>query len=156
MLDALRATRGELEGVLAELTPEQMRRPGAAGDWSVRDVLAHLLWYEREELELVRESGAAASPLWDVPYERRNQLIQEELRDLPVEDVLVQLRAVFTDLVAAVDRLSDGDLVRAGRFPGTSAERPPWLDIGLNSWMHEREHLDGMRASLRAWESVGR
>jgi len=137
VLDALRATRAELEEVLGGMTPEQMQRPGVAGDWTVRDVLAHLLWYEREELELITEYGVAASPLWEVPYERRNQLIREELRDLPLEAVLGQLRGVFAQFVAAVDALSDEDLVTPGRFPGTSADRLPWRDIGLNSWMHE-------------------
>jgi hypothetical protein len=91
----------------------------------VRDVLAHLLWYEREELELITESGAAASPLWDVPYQRRNDLVRQELRDMPLEDVLGRLRQVGADLVAAVDRLSDAGLVTPGRFPGTSADRLP-------------------------------
>jgi len=148
VLDALRATRAELEEVLGGMTPEQMQRPGVAGDWTVRDVLAHLLWYEREELELITEYGVAASPLWEVPYERRNQLIREELRDLPLEAVLGQLRGVFAQFVAAVDALSDEDLVTPGRFPGTSADRLPWRDIGLNSWMHEGEHVEGIRAWL--------
>ena len=147
-LAELRAARQELEELLAGLPPERMERPGATGDWSVKDVLAHLLWYEREELELIRESGVAASPLWEVPYERRNGLIREELRSLALADVLAQLRQVFAGLVAAVDRLSDVDLVTSGRFPGTSAERLPWQDIALNSWTHEREHVEALRAGL--------
>jgi hypothetical protein len=67
VIDRLRTTRGELEELLAAMTSAQMQRPGVAGDWSVKDVLAHILWYAREELELIRESGAAASALWDVP-----------------------------------------------------------------------------------------
>jgi uncharacterized protein (TIGR03083 family) len=146
VLDTLRRTRGELEELLAGMTTEQLQRPGVVGDWSIRDVLAHLLWYEREELELIRESEVAASPLWEVPFDPRNHLIHEELRDLPLDDVLGQLREVFTEFGAAVDALSDDDLVMPGRFPGTSTERLPWQDIGLNSWMHEGEHLEGIRA----------
>jgi hypothetical protein len=64
--------------------------------------------------------------------------------------VLAELRLVSTELVAAVDALSDEDLVTPGRFPGTSAERLPWQDIAVNSWMHEREHLDMLRGWLAA------
>lgn len=148
VLAELRTARRELEELLAAITPEQMERPGAADNWSVRDVLAHLLWYEREELELIRESEVAASPLWEVPWERRNGLIHEQLRRLPLDDVLGQLRQVFSEFVAAVERLSDEDLVTPGRFPGTSAERLPWQDIALNSWTHEREHVEALRAGL--------
>src|SRR5258708_28538867 len=111
VIDRLRTTRGELEALLAAMTPEQMRRPGVAGDWSVKDVLAHILWYAREELELVRESGAAASALWDVAQDPRNGLIREELRDQPLDDVLTELRQVFEAFVVAVDGLSDADMV---------------------------------------------
>jgi uncharacterized protein (TIGR03083 family) len=148
VLDELRTTRQELEEVVKALTPEQMQRPGVADDWSVKDTLAHLLWYEREELELIRESGVAASSFWEAPNEQRNELVREALRERSLEDVLAELRQVFTELVAAVGALSDDDLVTAGRFPGTSEERLPWQDIALNSWMHEREHLDGIRSSL--------
>lgn len=150
VIDELLTARGELEDLLVEMTPEQMLRPGAVGDWSVKDVLGHILWYEREELELIRESGVAASPLWEIPWEARNGLIHEELRDLSLEDVLGQLRQLFTEFVAAVDRLSDDDLVTPGRFAGTSAERLPWQDIAYNSWVHEREHIAG----IRSWLSV--
>ena len=122
-----------------------------AGDWSVKDVLAHLLWYAREEMELVRESGVAASPLWEVREEPRNGLIREQLRDQPLAEVLAELRRVSTELVAAVERLSDADLVTPGRFPGTSAERLPWQDIASNTWAHERAHV----AEVRAWLDAG-
>jgi uncharacterized protein (TIGR03083 family) len=147
VIDELRAVRQELEELLVAMTPEQMQRTGVAGDWSVRDVLAHLLWYQREELDLILESGTPASALWDVPQDPRNALIREELRDRPLDEVLAELRQVFVGLVAAVERLSDADLITPGRFPGTSAERLPWQDIGHNSWMHEHEHV----AMIRTW-----
>jgi hypothetical protein len=71
-------------------------------------------------------------------------------------EVLVELRASRMELelvgepgAASSPPALGRDLVTPGRFPGTSVERPPWLDIGLNSWMHEREHLEGIRAWLR-------
>jgi uncharacterized protein (TIGR03083 family) len=147
VIERLRAARGELEELLAAMTSEQMQRPGVAGDWSVKDVLAHILWYAREELELIREPGAAASALWDVAQDPRNGLIREGLRDRPLDDVLSEMRQVFEAFVVAVDGLSDADMVTPGRFPGTSAERLPWQDIGHNSWLHEREHT----AMIRTW-----
>src|SRR5262249_51950191 len=150
VVEALRTTRQDLEELLAAMTPGQMRRPGVAGDWSVKDVLAHLLWYQREELELIRESELAASPLWEVAQDPRNRLIREELGELPLDEVLDELRQVFAGFVAAVERLSDEDLVTPGRFPGTSPERLPWQDIADNSWMHEREHVAGIRSWLDA------
>jgi uncharacterized protein (TIGR03083 family) len=150
VITALRDARAELDALLEGMPAERLERPGVAGDWSVGDVLAHLLWYEREELALIRESDEPASPLWDVPQDRRNGLVREQLRALPAADVLAELRRVRTELIDAVSRLSDADLVTSGRFPGTSGERLPWQDIAHNSWAHERDHV----AAIRAWLGI--
>lgn len=111
-------------------------------------MLAHLAWYEREEAELVGESGVEASPLWKFPQEPRNALLWEQHHDRALEDVLADFRQAFDMLVTAVDRLSDEDLVTPGRFPGTTGERPPWQDITHNSFQYEREHI----AMIRRWD----
>src|SRR5579884_2258529 len=48
--DLLRRTQGEharLERLLATLGDEELTRPGVTGDWSLKDHLAHLTWWQR-------------------------------------------------------------------------------------------------------------
>ena len=47
LLESIRDTRAGLEKKYAKLTPEQMVWPGSMGDWSVKDILAHLVDWER-------------------------------------------------------------------------------------------------------------
>lgn len=145
VLNQLRTVRAEFKQLLARLSPEQMTEPGVAGNWSVKDMLAHIAWYEREEAELVGETVVAASPLWEVPQDPRNELLREENKNRPLDDVLDDFDRAFEAIVAAVERLSDQDLVMPGRFPGTTAERPPWVDIADNSFEHERDHIEMIR-----------
>ncbi|MGY2084264.1 maleylpyruvate isomerase family mycothiol-dependent enzyme [Blastococcus sp. SYSU DS0539] len=42
-----RAEREDLRDLLADLTPEQWRAPSLCAGWSVRDVVAHVLSYEK-------------------------------------------------------------------------------------------------------------
>jgi len=42
------------------LTDEQMMEPGITGDWSVRDILAHVTWWEAEALKHLPSSCRAA------------------------------------------------------------------------------------------------
>ncbi len=42
LLENLRTKRAEWDAVLAEVPEAQMTEPGAAGKWSVKDVIAHL------------------------------------------------------------------------------------------------------------------
>src|SRR5690349_8107926 len=42
LLHELRAARAEWDALIAEISPARMAEPGAASDWSVKDVIAHL------------------------------------------------------------------------------------------------------------------
>lgn len=144
----MRATRAEFESLLAELTPDQMTQGGVAGVWSIKDMLAHIAWYQREEAELFGETGANASPLWDLPQEPRNEMLFQQNRDRPLEAVLAEFRHAFEKLLHAAERLSEADLNVPGRFPGTSVERPPWRAIAVHSYEHDREHIEMIRMWL--------
>ncbi len=41
-LERQRRARAEWEALLAEVGPDRMTRPGTAGYWSVKDVIAHV------------------------------------------------------------------------------------------------------------------
>ncbi|HMB21859.1 MAG TPA: maleylpyruvate isomerase N-terminal domain-containing protein, partial [Anaerolineales bacterium] len=47
LLDELRLARREWDALLAEIGEERMTETGAAGDWSVKDVAAHLTSYSQ-------------------------------------------------------------------------------------------------------------
>ena len=47
LLDSIRSTRELLEKKFSRLTPEQMVWSGSMGDWSVKDILAHLVDWEQ-------------------------------------------------------------------------------------------------------------
>jgi DinB superfamily len=51
VLEKLEAAWLELMVSWQGLTPEQMLTPGVTEDWSVRDILAHVSWWEEEALK---------------------------------------------------------------------------------------------------------
>jgi hypothetical protein len=50
LLEWIAASRAELDAVIAPLTDAQMTVPGAEGTLSVKDLLAHVSWWERRTL----------------------------------------------------------------------------------------------------------
>lgn len=147
LLALMQSTRQELEALLAQLDPVAMSQPGVAGDWSVKDMLAHIAWYQAEEGEFFGETGVAASPLWATPQDARNELLLVQNRERTLEDILAEFRTAFTRFMAVVEGLSDADLNQPGRFPDTSAARLPWQAIAVHSYEHDREHI----AMIRDW-----
>ena len=73
LLKTLTETRAAWEALLAQIDEEQMQRPGAAGTWSVKDVIAHVTWGESEiapVLGELQEGGIEETAL-------HNHLLQE-------------------------------------------------------------------------------
>lgn len=147
LLALMQATRQELEALLAQLTPAQINQPGVAGDWSVKDMLAHIAWYQAEEVEFFGETGVEASLLWATPQDARNELFFAQNHDRPLDAILLQFRTAFVRFLQVVEGLSDAELNQPGRFPDTRADRLPWQAIAVHSYEHDREHI----ALIRQW-----
>ena len=146
LLSELQSTRAELDRLLDEMTVDDITRPGAAGDWSVRDMLLHLAWYADEEAGLISEDpNYQASPFWSTPQDERNELLREHFRSHDIAQARAALESSLQRMIDAVDRLTDADLVTRGRFAGMPESRLPWHDIADSTFEHEREHIGIIR-----------
>jgi len=147
MLAALREGRARLDAALEGLTPEQMLSPGAAGEWSVKDILAHLTACEVYLLtnlfKAQRGQKAAKMELTEAEVEAQNQKWYREYRDRPLENVLADYHGVHRQLLRVVEGLKDKDL--AGRDPwGLGKPLASFFqDYALD---HEAEHLPDLLA----------
>lgn len=60
VLDDLRAESDELDGLVAELTPDQWSLPTPAPGWTIAHQIAHLAWTDRSSLLAVTDQDAFA------------------------------------------------------------------------------------------------
>ena len=70
-IDAIRRSRAEWDFTLAQLDEIQLLAPGACGEWSVKDVSAHLTWHEREmtEEDLINPANFGEMPTDWIPWQ---------------------------------------------------------------------------------------
>jgi hypothetical protein len=114
-----------------------------SGPWSVKDVVAHIAWHEKEMIGLIeRRDLAAASPWWDMPTDKRNQLVYEENKDRPLADVMTEAHAVHAQLAELLPALTDTDLCDPGWFAGMPADWVPWDVIAGNTYEHYAAHAE--------------
>jgi DinB family protein len=146
-LDTLRAGRAEWEALLAQIGEARMLQLGAAGEWSVKDVIAHVTWGERETVELLQAHALVGSDLWNLPQDDRNAVVFEENRDRPLPEVLAEAQQVYAQLLEALGTLSEEDLTDPGRFRDMPANWIPWQIIAGSSYEHYQQHTP----SIRAW-----
>jgi hypothetical protein len=138
-----------IETLLAEVGEARMLQPGAAGEWSVKDVIAHVMWGEREMVGVMQAHALVGSNLWDLPEDERNAAVFTEQRDCPLQEVLTEEQQVYAQFLEAVQALSDEDFSDPHRFREMPEQWLPWQILAGCSFAHYRQHMQ----SIRAWLS---
>ncbi len=148
-LATLRRERAAWDALLAEagaLGETHMTQPGVNGAWSVKDSIAHVTWYEREMVGLLRTHALAGSPLWELPHDQRNTALFEQLRDQSLPAVLAAAHQTFADLVALLEGLAEEDLHDASRYRDMPPDWIPWEVLADNTYTHYPHHIPAIRA----------
>lgn len=159
LLDRIGAERARWEALLAMVDEARMDEPGVAGEWSVKDIVAHITWHEREMVGMIRRHALVGSGLWQLALDQRNAEIFKENKDRPLDDVLEESRAVHQQFLDALGTLSEEDLVDPGRFPGMPPDWRPWDVVAGNSYEHYEQHMQDVRTvaqTVRASTPSGR
>jgi uncharacterized protein (TIGR03083 family) len=146
-LAAIQTERAELDSLLAQVDKARMTQPGAEGEWSVKDVVAHIAWHEREMIGLLQARALAGSDLWNLPLHERNAAIFQQNQARTLDDVLAEAREAFQQFWEAVQTLSGEELADPRKFRDMPDEWLPWKLIAENSFEHYHDHS----RSLRTW-----
>lgn len=140
--------REEWRSLLAEVDKSRMTEPGLPGGWSVKDVIAHITWYEREMIGMLKTMALEGSELWHLPQDERNVPIYEENRDRPLEEVLSEAEQVYDQLFEAIASLSEDELSDPSHFRGMPNEWAPWDVMAGNTYKHYHQHIPDIHSWL--------
>jgi len=142
LIEKVRAARAEWEALLAQIDPEHMGEPGVTSDWSVKDIVAHIGFWERSVLDGLRtgERGLQGE------VDEINERVFRTNRDRLLDEVLAEEREVYRQLLEAIEALPEDALTAPDRFTWTGG-RPVWVVIAGNTYWHYPEHGE----SIRAW-----
>ena len=150
-LNEVLTSRREWEAALASLTPEGFIAPqGRYAGWSIKDIIAHITWHEKEMIGMMERHSLEGSELWNLPTDERNGIIYEENRWRTLEDVLAEAVSVYARLLECIEQLSDEDLNDNRRYAGfveALPDVPPWDLFAGNTYGHYTEHLNDLLSS---------
>jgi len=104
----------------AGLTDEQMQQPGVMGDWSVRDLMAHISWWEEEALKhLPTILAGRRPPRYSVTYggiDAFNARMTEQRSTLALEEVRRRLLETHARLLEYVRTIPEEQFTTETRF----------------------------------------
>lgn len=148
LLQTLQAERVAWDRLLTEVGEARMGLPVLADGWSVADVIAHVSWYEREATGILRERALRGSPWWALPHAQRNAHIHAQNQGRALAEILMEAEVAYAALLAALEAVTDDDLMDATRFAEMPASWQPWQVVAENSYEHYRQHAQEIRAHL--------
>lgn len=126
----LRTIERRFEEFLASyrgLTSEQLLIPGVTGNWSIRDLIAHVTWWEEEALKHVPTVLAGGRPeRYSTAYggiDAFNLLMTRQRAHLSLSEVFAQQTRVHRELLQFVSEI-------------------PAAELGSNSRVRRRIRLD--------------
>jgi hypothetical protein len=141
LLNLMQTEHIQLEAILISLSEEQLLRPDVTGIWSVKDVLAHITWWEQDMLSEILHGVELDPGLNGEPWstERANALMVEARRATPLPEILAAFHDSYQQILQLVKNLSEAELANDELYThlvnntgNHYAEHRHWIEVGLN------------------------
>lgn len=119
LLDRLENAWAALQDAYTGLSDARMMAPGVAGDWTVKDVLAHVTTWEEEALKylpLIIEGGRPPRYASYGGLDAFNARMAEAKRGMSLAEVLVRMESTHSQLVAYLETVPDEQFASETRF----------------------------------------
>ena len=121
LLKDIHTERRRLEKNLSALSAEDKIQPGVTGTWSVKDILAHLIAWERLFLDWYRTGILGCS--FAVPpvgisqksIDTLNQQIYEANQWRSLDEILAEFQASYRQIVTVIETIPEADMFLQGR-----------------------------------------
>src|SRR5258708_31311450 len=105
--DKIRTGQAEFEAVLAPLNAGQLTAPGVNGDWSIKDILAHLVSWQKRTLAYLDAAAHQGEPdiegiSSDAEMNNLNARFYAGNKSRPLADVLADFKNTYSQVVETI------------------------------------------------------
>jgi hypothetical protein len=146
LLAELQNEQAAWEAMLSAIDEALMTEPGVAGEWSIKDIIAHLTGWRRRTVsrfQAALQHQPVPAPLWPPHLQTDDEInawIVASSRHLPLSAVLQEDRAVFQQLVDTLSAFPEAELMDPHRFEWLEGE--PLSGTAFFAHFHEEHKPD--------------
>jgi hypothetical protein len=156
-LSTLHSERANWEMLLSKIDASRMTQPGVAGEWSLKDVIAHIAVYEEwisvvlEELMHGEIKTLDSAEPEDVDVENARFFREHQHRSLP--EVFEYSQKSFQHLLTVLQSLPEEELLGVSLsfkslLPVYWPDKPLWQVIAGDSYEHYHQHIPDIQSWL--------
>lgn len=140
-LNKILDSRSELECVLSKFSATMMESERMVSDWSIKDIIAHIGWYEEEMVEVLSTKMFKGSDLWELELQKRNEAIHDAVKARNLDEVIRTEKDTYQKLIDLLKDLDERDLNDPTSFAEMPPDWKPWSVIASNTCEHYDDHI---------------
>lgn len=148
VLTTLLFRRRDWDALIDKVDEVKMLQPGVCGKWSIKDLIAHVTWFEKEMVALFSNLTISGSPLWELDTDQRNERIFQENMFRSLDEVRQESFKVFAQLLTAIEQVDPVALLNPQEIVGMPEDWEPLQILAANSWGHYEVHSRHIRDFL--------
>jgi hypothetical protein len=142
LIQKIESEWANLQSALDGLTEEQMHQPGVVGDWTIKDILAHITAWQTRLITTLFKAERGVTPEATEPsktVDQMNEKFYRELKDRPFDQVWDDLDSSYHQLLGRLEGWKEKDLFDPKRFKWMQGS--PFVEyIAGDSYEHYAEH----------------
>jgi hypothetical protein len=152
LLESLEDSRQELVEMLENLPDAALLEPGVSGNWSIKDILTHLTYWEGQTVTLLFQAMRGMEKpttvhFGDESVDALNERWHAQSQGRPFDVIWNDFIGVRKQTIRRINEMDEKDLVTAGRF--TWMKGVPLIELVITDTIeHEEEHADQIREWL--------
>lgn len=146
LLASIHVAREKLNKKFSKLSPEQMVWPGSMDDWSVKDILAHLVDWEQRFIHWYQQGLRGEKPQTPAPgmtwrdLPKLNKMFYEKHKSESLDYVLEQYEKSYNEILNQVESMQEREIFEK-RYYDWTGKYPLliWIDANTAShydWAH--------------------
>ena len=134
------------------IATERYLQPGIEGNWTLKDVLAHITAWEQRMIEWLADAKSGEVPpipqTWDEVH-ALNAESYEKMKNQPLSQIQDKFQRSFVETVLAVESTSPEMLETPNYFEWRDGAL--WPMVAHNTFYHYKEH----REAIQKWNHEG-
>ncbi len=158
LLEALEDSRQEMLEMLEDLADETLLQPGVNGAWAIKDILAHLTYWEGQIVTLLFQAQNGVTKPTTAHFgaetvDAINQRWYESGKERALDMIWQDWVGVRKQTIRRLAGFQDQDLNDPQRFPWANG-KPLYQWVLGDTIEHEEEHADQIREWLDAQDAL--
>ena len=110
LIKKMKHRRKQWDLTVESIVEKRLENDPISEKWILKDVIAHVAWYERELLDALEKKSTVNNRFWNMDVETRNAMIFDNTQNQTLSELLEDSRSIFDNLVKTIETLSDEEL----------------------------------------------